>query len=101
MSVRSIGFVGIRTERLEDLVKLFRDVIGVPVVRQGTDLVGFALADGTVLECYGPGDSFHAFFTTGPVVGFRVDDFDATRAAMLVAGGRVRTERGGGRLTVA
>jgi len=49
-------------------------------------LVGFRLADGTVLELYGPGDEFHAFFTTGPVIAFRADDFDETRRIMLAAG---------------
>ena len=42
-------------------------------------------SDLTMLEIYGPADDFHSFFTTGPVVGFRVGDFDATRAAMLAA----------------
>ncbi|MCT7375842.1 VOC family protein [Chelativorans salis] len=78
--------MGIRSGRLDETVRLFRDVIGVPVTRQADDLVGFRLADGTVLELYGPGDAFHAFFKTGPVVGFRVDDFDATRRAMIAAG---------------
>jgi hypothetical protein len=45
----------------------------------------FRLGDGTVLEIYGPADDFHSFFTTGPVVGFSVGDFDATRATMLAA----------------
>lgn len=85
-AVRGVGFVGMRTAQLDPMVRLLRDGVGMPVVREGDDLVGFALADGTVVELYGPGDSFHAFFTTGPVVGFRVDDFDATRAAMLAAG---------------
>ena len=40
----------------------------------------------TVLEIYGPADEFHSFFTTGPVVGLRVGDFDAVRALMLSAG---------------
>jgi hypothetical protein len=75
-----------RSHKYEETVKLFRDVIGVPVSRQVDDLVGFILADGTVLEIYGTRDEFHAFFTTGPVVGFRVDDFDATRNGMLAAG---------------
>ncbi|MGH6926534.1 MAG: VOC family protein [Propylenella sp.] len=88
MAVRRVGFVGMRSERLEETAKLFRDVIGARVTRQTSDLVGFELTDGTVLELYGPGDRFHAFFTTGPVVGFRVDDFDATRQAMIAAGVR-------------
>ena len=86
MTIRAIGFVGMRSDRLDETVRLFRDVIGVSVVRQADDLVGFTLADGAVLELYGPRDEFHRFFTTGPVVGFRADDFDATRQAMIVAG---------------
>jgi catechol 2,3-dioxygenase-like lactoylglutathione lyase family enzyme len=86
MTVLKVDFVGIRSNRLEDTVALFRDVIGVPVARQTNDLVGFRLADGSVLELYGPADEFHAFFTTGPVVAFRVENFDVTRRAMLAAG---------------
>jgi catechol 2,3-dioxygenase-like lactoylglutathione lyase family enzyme len=86
MTVLKVGFVGIRSDRLDETVALFRDVIGVPVTRQTDDLVGFRFADGTVLELYGPADEFHAFFTTGPVVAFRVDDFDVTHRAMLAAG---------------
>ena len=72
MTIRAIGFVGMRSDRLNETVKLFRDVIGASVVRQADDLVGFALADGAVLELYGPRDEFHSFFTTGPVVGFEL-----------------------------
>jgi catechol 2,3-dioxygenase-like lactoylglutathione lyase family enzyme len=86
MTIRKVSFVGMRTARLDETVRLFRDVIGAPVTRRVGDLVGFRLADATALELYGPADEFHAFFTTGPVVGFRVDDFDATRQAMLAAG---------------
>jgi hypothetical protein len=38
------------------------------------------------LELYGPANEFHAFFTTGPVVAFRVENFDVMRGAMLAAG---------------
>ncbi|MEX0955687.1 MAG: VOC family protein [Rhizobiaceae bacterium] len=86
MAVNGIGFVGMRTMRLDETVRLFRDVIGADMARQETGLAGFELADGTIFELYGPEDDFHAFFTTGPVVGFAVDDFDATRAAMAAAG---------------
>jgi catechol 2,3-dioxygenase-like lactoylglutathione lyase family enzyme len=86
MTVLKIDFVGIRSDRLDETVALFRDIIGVPVTRQTDDLVGFRLADGTVLELYGPANEFHAFFTTGPVVAFRVENFDVTRRAMLAAG---------------
>ena len=77
--------MGMRSDRFAETVRLFRDIIGVPVTRQTTDMTGFRFGDGTVLEIYGPADDFHSFFTTGPVVGFRVGDFDATCAAMLAA----------------
>lgn len=86
MTVLKVGFVGIRTDRLNETVALFRDVLGVSVTRQTDDLVGFRLGDGTVLELYGPANEFHGFFTTGPVVAFRVDNFDVASQAMLAAG---------------
>ena len=85
MTIHGIGFVGMRTEYFDETVWLFRDVIGVPMTRREDGLVGFTLGDGTPLELYGPEEEFHDFFTTGPVVGFRVDDFDKTRAAMIAA----------------
>jgi catechol 2,3-dioxygenase-like lactoylglutathione lyase family enzyme len=55
MTVLKVDFVGIRTDRLDETVALFRDVLGVSVTRQTGDLVGFRLADGTVLEISGAG----------------------------------------------
>ena len=86
MAVLNVGFVGIRTDRLDETVALFRDVLGVSINKQTDDLVAFKLADGTVLELYSPANEFHSFFTTGPVVAFRVDNFDVARRAMLAAG---------------
>ena len=86
MTVEGVDFVGLRSEQFSEMVRLFRDVIGVPLARESSGLAGFRLGDGTVLEIYGPGDEFHSFFTTGPVVGLRVGDFDAVRALMLSAG---------------
>jgi catechol 2,3-dioxygenase-like lactoylglutathione lyase family enzyme len=86
MTVSKVDFVGIRTDRLDETVALFRDILGVSVTRRTDDQVGFKLADGTILELYGPANEFHRFFTTGPVIGFRVDDFDIARRAMVAAG---------------
>jgi catechol 2,3-dioxygenase-like lactoylglutathione lyase family enzyme len=86
MTIRAIGFVGMRSPKLQETARLFRDVLGASVTQELDDLVRFTLADGTKLELYGPNDQFHAFFATGPVVGFRVDDFTATKQAMVAAG---------------
>jgi len=86
VAVEGVGFVGLRSDQFSEMVSLFRDVIGVPLDREAIGMAGFRLSDGTVLEIYGPADEFHSFFTTGPVVGLRVGDFDAARAMMLAAG---------------
>lgn len=86
MTVQGVGFVGMRTDRLEETVTLFRDVIGVPVTRRSAGFVMFTLGDGTLLELFGPESRFHGVFTTGPVVGFRVEDFDTTHGALMAAG---------------
>jgi catechol 2,3-dioxygenase-like lactoylglutathione lyase family enzyme len=86
MTVHKIDFVGIRTDRHKETVALFRDVLGVQIAHETDDAVRFRLADDTILELYGPGDEFHAFFSTGPVVAFRVEDFAVARRAMVEAG---------------
>jgi hypothetical protein len=86
MSIKGIGFVGVRTSEFDATVRIFRDIIGAVPEREATDLAGFRLADGTLLEIYGSSDEFHEFFQTGPVVGFRVKDFDDTRARLVAAG---------------
>jgi catechol 2,3-dioxygenase-like lactoylglutathione lyase family enzyme len=88
MSVLSVDFVGLRTRRLAETVALFRDVLGLPVEKQSGDLVRFKFADGAVLELYGLGDEFYSFFTTGPVIAFRVANFTRVRQTMLDAGVR-------------
>jgi catechol 2,3-dioxygenase-like lactoylglutathione lyase family enzyme len=85
-TVVKVNFVGMRTNRLDETVALFRDVLGIPVTRHTDGLVGFRLGDETVVEIYGQTDEFHSFFTTGPVVAFQVENFDRMRQAMLKAG---------------
>ena len=86
MTVLSVDFVGLRTHRLAESTALFRDVLGLPVEKQSGDLVRFRLADGAALELYGLDNEFHSFFTTGPVIAFRVADFKRAREAMIAAG---------------
>ena len=86
MAVEGLDFVGLRSDQFSEMVRLFRDVIGVPLAREAIGTAGFRLGDGTVIEIYGSPDEFHSFFTTGPVVGLRVGDFDTVRTRMLAAG---------------
>jgi catechol 2,3-dioxygenase-like lactoylglutathione lyase family enzyme len=84
--IRRLGWLGVRTERFEETVSLYRDVLGLEPFRADAGSARFRLADGTELHVYGPADDDHRFFGTAPVVGLVVDDVPATRARMEAAG---------------
>lgn len=86
-----IGFIGFRTVRFAEMVTLFRDRIGLEVMRETPGATWFRLGDAE-LHVYADTDPDHAFFTTGPVVGLRVADVDATRAALEADGLELLTE---------
>jgi catechol 2,3-dioxygenase-like lactoylglutathione lyase family enzyme len=86
MHVKGLSWLGLRTIQFEEMVTFFRDVMGMQPIRDEPEIVGFQLIDGTQMELYRPEEEFHAFFTTGPVVAFRVDDVDAARTIMEAAG---------------
>jgi len=81
-----VGFVGFRTDRFDAMVGLFRDLVGLEVLREAPGATWFRLGSDSELHVYADRDPDHAFFTTGPVVGLRVTDVEATRARMEAAG---------------
>jgi hypothetical protein len=87
-----IGFVGFRTDRFDEMVRLFRDRIGLTVMREAPGATWFRLGTDAELHVYAETDADHAFFTTGPVVGLRVDDVETTRAALEADGLKMLTE---------
>jgi catechol 2,3-dioxygenase-like lactoylglutathione lyase family enzyme len=84
--VHSVGFVGVRTQAFDQMVTLYRDVLGLDPVLVRRDAAWFRASDGAQIHVYGPSDRDHAFFDSGPVVGLLVDDFDATRTRMIESG---------------
>jgi len=86
MDAKGLNWVGLRTNRFDEMVKFFRDVMGMKPIRDEPQIAGFQMSDGTRVELYRPEEKFHAFFITGPVVAFRVNDVDAARLEMEAAG---------------
>ena len=86
MDVKGLSWLGLRTTQFEGMVTFFRDVMGMQPIRDEPKIVGFQLIDGTQMELYRLEEEFHAFFTTGPVVAFRVENVEAARATMEAAG---------------
>lgn len=92
MSASGVGFIGFRTDRFDEMTALFRDVIGLDTLREAPGAAWFRLGDDAELHVYAYSDPDHAFFTSGPVVGLRVEDVDATRARMEADGVEMLTE---------
>src|SRR5260370_37201095 len=86
MQVKGLTWLGLRTTQFEEMVKFFRDVMGMQPIRDDPEIAGFQLTNGTQVELYRPEEAFHAFFTTGPVAAFWVADVDAAQATMEAAG---------------
>jgi catechol 2,3-dioxygenase-like lactoylglutathione lyase family enzyme len=82
----SLVWMGVRTERFQEMVAFYRDVLGLETLKDEPNAAWFRLEDGTEVHVYGSGDEDHDFFGPGPVVGLLVDDFETTREQMLAAG---------------
>ena len=84
---RDVSRVAVQGGSLE--VGIENDAIASLTAHQVLDSLG----PDAELHVYADTDSYHAFFTTGPVVGLRVDDVDATRAALAFRLGTYRFDR--------
>jgi hypothetical protein len=87
-----VGFIGFQTDQFDQMVVLFRDLIGLEVIREAPGATWFRLGADAELHVYAAEDADHAFFTTGPVVGLRVTDVDETRTRLEAAGLAMLTE---------
>jgi predicted enzyme related to lactoylglutathione lyase len=86
MQVKGLAWLGLRTAQFDEINTFFRDVMGIQTIRDEPEITGFQMTDGTQMELYRPEEAFHAFFTTGPVAAFLVDDVDVARKTMEAAG---------------
>ena len=50
MEFTGLGWLGVRTERFEETVRFFRDVMGLQQIRRERDVAGFAFPDGAEVE---------------------------------------------------
>jgi catechol 2,3-dioxygenase-like lactoylglutathione lyase family enzyme len=83
---KGLNWLGTRTDRYEEMIRFLQEVLGLKVQHKGEDFAILALENGTHVEVFGSGEKDHPFMTTGPVVGFKVDDVHAARAEMEAAG---------------
>jgi predicted enzyme related to lactoylglutathione lyase len=89
MEVQRLSWLGIRTEKFEKMTDFLEQALGLrkEIVEAGR--VMFRLPIGDPVDVFDAGDERYLHFTTGPVVGFLVDDVEAARAELKAAGGQL------------
>jgi predicted enzyme related to lactoylglutathione lyase len=89
--VKGLVWVGTRTEYFEEMVAFYRDTLRLSLHHEEGEFAIFRLPDGSKAEVFGPSDTEHTHFSTGPVAGFLVDDVDGARKK--IGGGKNRVHR--------
>jgi len=84
--VKGLVWVGSRTEHYEQMVGFYRDTLRLPLEHEEGEFAVFRLPDGSKAEVFGPSDTEHTHFSTGPVAGFLVDDVETARGVLEVGG---------------
>lgn len=92
MRVLGMVWVGVRTDRFDETVGFFRDVLGVPMEVRASDFGWSRMPDGSQLEVFDATEAEHQHFTTGPVPEFLVDDLPAALDELRAAGVEIMGE---------
>jgi catechol 2,3-dioxygenase-like lactoylglutathione lyase family enzyme len=89
MEVRNIRWVGIRTDRYDEMVAFLRDVLGLKTSFEERATIELETTEGDAIQVIAPGHSYYEFFgenSQGPVPLFEVDDVHAARRELEAAG---------------
>jgi predicted enzyme related to lactoylglutathione lyase len=86
VKVHGLAWLGTRTAEFDGMVAFLEDVFKLTPAIDEPGFAVFRLGNGDTVEVFGADDEHHAFFTTGPVAGFEVDDVAAAQAEMEAAG---------------
>lgn len=70
---KGILFAGIRTKNFEQTCRFYGETLKLPV-HNGPGCKMFLLPNGDFIDIFPDDDPDHQHFTTGPVIGFEVDD---------------------------
>jgi catechol 2,3-dioxygenase-like lactoylglutathione lyase family enzyme len=89
VEVRNIRWLGIPTDRYDEMVAFFRDVLQLKTNFEEPTTIELETTEGDEVQVFAPGDRYYDFFkqhATGPVALFEVDDVHGARAELDAAG---------------
>ena len=84
--IKGLVWVGTRTDRYAEMVGFYREALGLSLEHEEGEFAVFKLPDGGKAEVFGPSDTGHTHFSTGPVVGFLVGDVEAALKSLEARG---------------
>ncbi|MEK6952502.1 MAG: hypothetical protein AABX29_05805 [Nanoarchaeota archaeon] len=79
---KGFSWAGVRTRKFDETKKFFERFFGIKPHIEEEGFAAFNLESGQTFEVFSEAYKTHKHFTTGPVVGFDVDDIDVTRGEM-------------------
>lgn len=91
MRVLGYTWAGVRTADLKSAASFFGEMLGLPLIHQGKDLVQFEMPSGQLFEVFASESRFYQLHTC-PVLGFQVEDVRAARKELEARGVEFVTE---------
>jgi catechol 2,3-dioxygenase-like lactoylglutathione lyase family enzyme len=86
VEVQRLIWVGTRTGRFDETVRFFHEILELPVGNQRPGFVRMDLSDGGCVEVFDAAAPEYPHFSTGPVPGVMVSDFDRARGELVRQG---------------
>jgi catechol 2,3-dioxygenase-like lactoylglutathione lyase family enzyme len=86
MHVRAITWAGTRTEKSAEMVDFLERRLGLARDHEEPGVTTLSLPNGDTVEVFDAADPEHQHFSTGPVIGFLVDDVEDGRRELDSAG---------------
>jgi len=82
MNIKSIRWLGTRTEKFDEMVTFYKDVLGLPQSHSEEGFAAFDMQNGDRVEVFSLDYQNHSHFTTGPVGGFEVENIETAKKEM-------------------
>jgi catechol 2,3-dioxygenase-like lactoylglutathione lyase family enzyme len=87
MRVKGLAWMGVRTDKFQQTVRFFREVMSLKTVyEEDGSTVHFSLPDGGTVEVFSNRSKYNAHFGSSPVVGFLIDDMETARKEIEQSG---------------
>lgn len=83
---KGIVWLGIRTDKFKETIRFYEDILGLAATHDETGFKAYKLPNDDTIEIFSTDFKSNQHFTSGPVVGFLVDDIAQVKKEMLDAG---------------